>query len=213
MRIKNTYLFAMLSLLFFISVSGAKAASLPSFFLGNKNAPVTIYEFSSLSCPHCKNSFNILIPDNGKENPISNLIKNGKVKVVLMDTVIHGEKDIMAHSILYFSKTNAQFFNLVKMFMNNQENWFLADNTKEIIINYAKLSGMTTNVINSYENNKIIPNIIAKNSEHYIKDYGVDGTPVTIVEKSGQPITKASLKITGEFDIKELEKNINSLLK
>lgn len=213
MKVKSVFTYISFALLFVISLNNLSASPLPTFFLGSKDAPVTIYEFSSLSCPHCKNSFNTLIPDDGTENPISNLIKNGKVKLVFMDQTIHGKKDVVAHSILYFSKNSTQFFSLIKMFMNNQENWFLSDNYKDVITNYARLSGMSNETIKAYLVNKTIPATIVKNSEYYMKTYHIEGTPTTIVEKSGMPITKNSIMITGEFDINELQKDIITLLK
>ncbi|TXG76366.1 DsbA family protein [Candidatus Dojkabacteria bacterium] len=48
--------------------------------LGNKNAPVTLIEFSDYECPFCKKSFTDLLPELKK-----NYIDTGKVKLVYRD--------------------------------------------------------------------------------------------------------------------------------
>ncbi len=48
--------------------------------IGNKNAPVTIIEYASLSCPHCANFYNKVF-DKIEEK----YIKTGKVKFIYRD--------------------------------------------------------------------------------------------------------------------------------
>ncbi len=48
--------------------------------LGNKNAPLTIIEFSDYECPFCKRSFDQLLPELKK-----NYIDTGKLKLVFRD--------------------------------------------------------------------------------------------------------------------------------
>ncbi len=54
-----------------------KVASADAPVLGNKNAPVTLIEFSDYECPFCKRSFDQLLPELKK-----NYIDSGKLKLV-----------------------------------------------------------------------------------------------------------------------------------
>jgi len=54
-----------------------KVASADAPVLGNKNAPVTLIEFSDYECPFCKRSFDQLLPELKK-----NYINSGKLKLV-----------------------------------------------------------------------------------------------------------------------------------
>lgn len=54
-----------------------KIASADAPVLGNKNAPVTLIEFSDYECPFCKRSFDQLLPELKK-----NYIDSGKLKLV-----------------------------------------------------------------------------------------------------------------------------------
>lgn len=53
--------------------------------LGNKNAPLTLIEFSDFECPFCKRSFNDVLPSLKKE-----YIDTGKVKFVYRDFPLPG---------------------------------------------------------------------------------------------------------------------------
>lgn len=205
-----TFLFTSSSLLY---ANQSTKNTLPVFYLGDKNAPVTIYEFISLSCPFCAENFEHFMPKNGKENAITKLIKNGKVKLIIMDFPIHGKIDLLAHSILYYSKNNEQYFKLVQLFLNNQSKWFKANNPDSVIINYAKLVGINDTSISKYQKDKTTSKNIENKANSYIKKYSIQGTPTTIIEKSNKPITTKSYKIVGLSNIKDLEKAINSLLK
>jgi protein-disulfide isomerase len=58
--------------------------------LGDKNAPITIIEFSDYQCPFCKRAFDQTLPDLKK-----NYIEKGKVKLVFRDLPLpfHTEAD------------------------------------------------------------------------------------------------------------------------
>ena len=66
------------------AVGGGSAASSVSddenYFLGDKNAPVVLYEFSDYQCPFCGRFYSGALPDIKK-----NYIDTGKVKLVFKD--------------------------------------------------------------------------------------------------------------------------------
>src|SRR5690606_4686998 len=66
----------------FINAGGALAASNEQFLadrvLGDKNAPVTITEYSSFTCPHCADFHAKILPQLKRE-----YIDTGKVKLIM----------------------------------------------------------------------------------------------------------------------------------
>ena len=54
--------------------------------LGNPNAPITIIEYASMTCPHCAHFADDVLPELKKK-----WIDTGKVKLVLRDFPLDGE--------------------------------------------------------------------------------------------------------------------------
>ncbi|MGV3279171.1 DsbA family protein [Rickettsiales bacterium LUAb2] len=188
-----------------------KLAKLPDFYIGKANAPITIYEFVSLGCPHCAKGFNDIIKDVKPK-----YIDTGKVKLVIMPFPIFGPNDIDALSILYFSKNNDQFLKLITLYFNNQSTWLMPSGGKkgkDIIIDYAKLAGFTDAQINKYNKDTKIAKDIEANAKIYFAKYNIEGTPTTIIVKTGSEITKKSDTFVGDADIKDIEKVLNKLMK
>lgn len=202
-----------LALFLIFSAQPVKAVTaehkLPQFYLGSKSAPVTVYEFMSLSCPFCAQNIKHLTSPTSALQP---LIKAGKVKLVFMDFPIHGEVDFWAHKILYFSKSPEQFFHLVNLFAANQEHWFEAKNPLRIIINYAELVGIPEHAIRQYNRNQTIIPLLEKRANYYLKHYKIQAAPTTIVERSNRTITIKSARFVGVIPMGSVVAAINQLL-
>ena len=85
--------------------------------LGDPEAPVTIYEYSSFTCPHCAAFHAETLPDLR-----TNYIDTGKVKLVFRDfplevIALHGS--LLARC----SATSEQFFRLVEVVFREQRSW------------------------------------------------------------------------------------------
>ena len=84
--------------------------------LGQANAPVTIIEYSSLSCPHCAQFHNNVLPKLKK-----NYIDTGKVKLVYRDFPLGGPAYIAA--MMARCAKPDRYFQFLDVLFRDQANW------------------------------------------------------------------------------------------
>ena len=68
-----------------VGAQQAKAVEYKEHVLGNPDAPVTIIEYASLTCPHCATFHNETLPEIKKS-----LIDTGKAKLIFRDYPLDG---------------------------------------------------------------------------------------------------------------------------
>lgn len=83
---------------------------------GKANAPVTIVEYASMTCPHCAAFNKEVIPQLAKE-----YIDTGKAKLVFREFPLDGAARLAAAVARCFS--GAQYFSFIDLLFANQPNW------------------------------------------------------------------------------------------
>ncbi|MDR2008182.1 MAG: DsbA family protein [Alphaproteobacteria bacterium] len=173
-------------------------------FLGKADAPVTIYEFASIACHYCA-QFDKEI----KPKIIQDYVDAGKVKIVFMDVPFGSEANLFAHSLLYQTKNNEDFFKLISVFMENQAK---LQNVNDVKV-YAKLMGISDKSIDFALNNKEFREAFIKKSQEYMKSLAIEGTPTLFFVKTGTPLTASSVKLVGLKPYDAIKREIDRLLK
>lgn len=206
--IKEVYIFMIMKkivLLFALIFASSSliAQETHNRFLGKADAPVTLYEFSSISCIHCANFSETILPKIKEK-----YIDTGKAKLVFMDVPFGGSINLFAHSVLYQTKNNEDFFKLVSVLLKNQAKLKSFNDVKT----YAKLMGLTDKDLTKAEN-KDFQEQLVQNSQKYLKSLGVEGTPTLFIMKSGEPLTSSSVKLVGTPNFSAVEREIEKALK
>ena len=113
--------------------------------MGNPDAPVTMVEFASLTCPHCATFHNQTLPEIKKQ-----YIETGKVRLVFSNYVFN-EYD-MAASMIVRCGGPTRAFPLLGLFFQSQADWFGQDALNQLAalarragINRAKFDACLTN--------------------------------------------------------------------
>jgi protein-disulfide isomerase len=103
--------------------------------LGDENAPVTIIEYVSMTCPHCADFHSAIFP-----RLKADYIDTGKVKFVMRDL----PWDNMALGIAKVARCAdpSQFYMLTGAFLKTQENWLRSADPLGEIKKIARLAGM-----------------------------------------------------------------------
>ena len=106
--------------------------------MGDKNAPVTLLEYASMTCPHCK-SFHENIMPAIKEK----YIDTGKVKYILRPFPFDGDRRGEAAFMLAKCAPNNSYYAMLDALFATQSTWAGKGNPVPELLRISKLSGMT----------------------------------------------------------------------
>lgn len=165
-----------------------KTGALPEKTLGKADAPVTIIEYMSLTCPHCRafhqKTFPVLKRD---------YIDKGKVRYIMREFPIGRSAGNAA--IVARCGNKDRTFKMVDLFLNNQPKWVSQDVRLDAIFNVAKKSGLTkAEFDHCLQDKTLVDNL------NWIKmrgrKLGVSGTPTFFIngEKVRKPLSVKELK-------------------
>ncbi len=177
----------------------AKPVSLPAMALGPANAPVTITEYASMTCPHCA-AFNQAVFPKIK----SEYIDTGKVRYVFREFPL----DIKAAAGSMLARCIAKddsgkYFAVVDMLFRQQNDW-AAKNTTETLARIGKQAGFSQQAVEDCLKDQKLLDKIAADQKYAADVLKVDSTPTFFI--NGE-------RIKGEASFEEFEKKINPLLK
>lgn len=177
----------------------AKPVSLPDMALGPANAPVTITEFASMTCPHCA-AFNRDVFPKIK----SEYIDTGKIRYIFREFPL--DLKAAAGSLLSRCIANGdaqKYFAVTDLLFRSQNDWVPKD-TSATLIRIGKQAGLSQQQVESCLNDKSMLDKIEADQKYATEVLKVDSTPTFFI--NGE-------KIKGETSIEEFEKRINALLK
>jgi len=151
----------------------AQAPALGERSLGSANAPVTIIEYASATCPHCasfhKNTFPALKKD---------YIDTGKVRFVFREFPF--DDLALAAFMLARCAPEDKYFPLLDVLFEQQETW-ARQNPKEELFKIAQLAGFSRESFEAcLKNEEIAKGVIAIRNTA-AESYGVDSTPTFFV--------------------------------
>src|SRR6201998_2531962 len=104
--------------------------------LGNADAPITIIEYASLTCPHCAHFTNEVLPELKKK-----WIDTGKAKLVLRDYPLD-EPALRAAMIARCAPAD-RYYAYIDTFFEAQEKWVTARDYRDALARLVKLGGMS----------------------------------------------------------------------
>ena len=167
-------------LLFFTSYQ-AIAQSLPSVekmiaerILGDKNAPVEVIEYASLTCPHCAAFHNGPWPKLKKE-----YVDTGKIKLIYRD--FPTDQLALAASMIAKCAPENRYFSIIKLMFRTQDKWRRSKNPREALSNIGRLAGMSQATVNACMSNQLVFDAVMKQRNDGIKIFNIESTPTLIV--------------------------------
>ena len=141
--------------------------------LGKPNAPVTIIEYASLTCPHCRNYQQNVFPRVKRE-----LIDTGKVRYIIREFPIghsSGNAALINHCV-----PEDKYFALFESFLSRQSEWVSQEVRLDAIYGVAKSSGMTRETFDKCLTNQTIIDGLTEVKQRGRK-FGVIGTPTFFI--------------------------------
>jgi protein-disulfide isomerase len=177
----------------------AKPVSLPDMALGPANAPVTITEFASMTCPHCA-AFN----ENVFPKIKSEYIDTGKIRYVFREFPLDIKAAAGSMLARCIAKSDSgKYFAVIDMLFKQQNDW-VTKNTTETLIRIGKQAGLSQQAVENCLKDQALLDKIAADQKYASEVLKVDSTPTFFI--NGE-------KIKGETSFAEFDKKIKSLLK
>ena len=148
---------------------------------GNPNAPVTIIEYVSLTCPHCRNYHANVFPKVKRQ-----YIDTGKVRYIIREFPIGRTAGNAAIATRCAPKN--KHLQLTEAYLSRQREWVSQEVRLDAIYNVAKSSGMSRAEFDKCFSNQAIIDGLAEVKQRGRK-YGVIGTPSLFI--NGQKLQGA----------------------
>jgi protein-disulfide isomerase len=168
---------------------------LPDMQLGKDDAPVTIVEYASMTCPHCAHFDITTLPELKKK-----YIDAGKARLILREFPF----DPRAEAGFMLARCSKdKYFAMVDVLFHQQENWARANDAKTALLQLSKLAGFTQESFEACLTDQKLLDQIRAVKNRGEKDFGVDATPTFFINGKKYP---------GALSIEEMSAIIDPLL-
>jgi protein-disulfide isomerase len=177
----------------------AKPVSLPDMALGPKDAPVTVTEYASMTCPHCARFAEEVFP-----KIKAAYIDTNKIRYVFREFPL----DIKAAAGSMLARCIAKdegskYFAVIDMLFKQQEEW-AGPKTTEMLTLIGKQAGLSGQQVETCLKDQKLLDKIAADQKYANEVLKVNSTPTFFI--NGE-------KVTGEISFDEFKKKIDPLLK
>ncbi|WFU48365.1 DsbA family protein [Sinorhizobium terangae] len=148
--------------------------ALPEMALGEANAPVTIVEYMSMTCPHCANFHNKTF-----DAIKAKYVDSGKVRFIVREFPF--DPRAAAAFMLARCAPEGQYFPMISMLFKQQEQWAAAQNGRDALLQMSKLAGFTQESFEACLTNQKLLDDVNAVMQRGAKDFGVKSTPTFFV--------------------------------
>ena len=164
--------------------------------IGAKTAPVTMIEFASLTCPHCANFHNLVLPTLKKE-----YIETGKVRMVYKDFPLD-QLATVAAMMARCAKPN-QYFGVINILFKSQQKWARSSDPATALAQIGRLAGISRATFDACIKSQQVFDGVMKSRNEGNEKYKVQSTPTFIVN---------GRKIDGGLPIEDFRKVLNKAI-
>jgi protein-disulfide isomerase len=181
-----------------------KPGSLPEMALGKPDAPVTIVEYMSMTCPHCAHFHNTTFEEIKKK-----YVDTGKARFIIREFPF----DPAAAAAFMLARCNAskpeelsmpeQYFAMVAALFKQQETWAAAEDRRAALLQMSKLAGFTEDSFTKCLTNQKLLDEVNATRERGAKEFGVDSTPTFLINGK---------RYSGDMSVDTMSALIDSLL-
>lgn len=167
--------FAPALLLALLALPAARAADLGEPAIGDPAAPVTIIEYSSLTCPHCAHFHTQTLPELKKR-----YIDTGKVRLVLRDFPL--DQNALKAAVIAHCAGPERQPQFVEVFFAQQQNWARAADPVQALKQLAQLGGLGADKVDACLADKSLEDAILKARLDGQEKYDIKSTPSFIID-------------------------------
>lgn len=177
-------------------------AALQDRSIGSPTAPITVEDYSSLSCPHCAAFHNEILPEVKK-----NYIDTGKVRWIFRGFPLNDPA--MKAEMLTRCAPKEQYTKLQDLIYQNQVRWAFTDDPLPNLNMLLRIAGISDEMFLSCVNNKEIEAGLAKKIAAAADKYKINSTPTFVMNKGAKTFSGAGTYTGFAYDLDNLLKDIN----
>ena len=148
-------------------------ASLQELSIGDDEAPVTIIEYSSMTCSHCADFHTNTYPTLKK-----NHIEKGEVRFIFREFPL--DKLSMATSMLARCVDSSISLAFIDILFQNRNKWY-SDNALAELKNLSKQAGLSSEDFDQCLNDQELLDQLILQKENAIKEFQINSTPSFII--------------------------------
>ena len=156
------------------SVGAGEADLLADRSLGEATAPVTIIEYSSLTCPHCAVFHEDVLPQIK-----SAYIDSGKVRLIFRDFPL--DPRALAAAMLARCVEPARYFGFIALLFKDQQVWARSEDPVHDLKLRAQLASLSPQAADACLANQDLAKAIEQSARQANSAHGIDSTPSFLI--------------------------------
>lgn len=180
------------------------SAALPSLedamadrMIGKADAPVTIIEYASLTCPHCAAFHRDTLP-----KLKANFVDTGKIKIIFRDFPLDSRATLAA--MVARCAPRDRYFTFLDALFRGQDQWAQAEDPKKALGQIARLGGMPEADFEACTKNDALFQAIRKERADAEARFSISATPSFVINGK---------KADDVFSYESFEKALKPLVK
>lgn len=156
------------------ALAQAPAAGAASHVLGKDDAPITIIEYASLTCPHCAEFDKTVLPQLK-----TTYIDTGKAKLVYRDFPL--DQVALKASMIARCLPSDRYFPFIDALFKQQASWAYGGDPKAGLLRMARLAGMSQDTFDKCFDDKQLEDQVLQERLDGSRQFNIQGTPTLIV--------------------------------
>lgn len=174
-------------------------AAMEERVIGKDDAPVTIIEYASLTCPHCAHFATTILPELKKQ-----LLDTGKAKLIYRDFPF--DQFALKAAMLAHCVPKDNYFQMVELLFTKQDEWTKAKEPLTVLQQFGSLAGVDGTTFKSCTENKELETAILDRMKQGQDKYKIEGTPTFVIEKGD-----ATDQFVGAQPVSTFEASVNKV--
>lgn len=147
---------------------------LPEMVLGEADAPVTVVEYMSLTCPHCAAFHNDTF-DAVKEK----YVETGDVRFIMRDFPF--DPRAAAGAMLARCAPEDQYFPMIDMLFEQQSTWATAEDARAALLQLSRMAGFTQESFEACLTNQELLDDVNAVRRKAAEEFDVQSTPTFLI--------------------------------
>ena len=152
----------------------AEGVALGLFSVGDPEAPVSMVEYVSLTCPHCATFHDEVYP-----RIKTDYIDTGKVRLELRE--VYFDRFGLWAGMLARCGGESRYFGFISLLLERQDEWAGAENVAEIFARYGKQAGLSEERVVACLSDGEGQKALVEQFQDYRDDPALTGTPTILV--------------------------------